>query len=295
MAVAGEPLQSRHVVWLYSKQAAKGTPVTPATAIGISPLRVRSASGLRAIKGMGSAHPLFLKPGGASAPFSPSNVLVQNTDFLTDCCVRNAQGVLEWFTLAAGYRDDAESPVQWAWQIQDCKVHQFGMRLEGSEDGSGLLGLDFSGVGGLITDVSTLAPANASEEPFAEWEAVLTRGGASHEARSFSATCDHNVKVKWVIHGSAPAVFKRGWTYQVEGDQDVSGEVSRFAKSGINLQADTIAGSDLVLALTDIGGSGNALTLTTSGSKYSEEEQSSDPGGDLVFTLPFLATGISIA
>lgn len=295
MALATEVLQGRHAVWAYSKQTVKGTPVTPATLIGISALRARSKSGQRAIPVLGAFTPQFIKPGGAAAEVSPSNIILQLKTFLSDCCVRDAAGQLAWFTLACGYRDDDTVPAKWAWQIQDCKVHQFDLGLEAG-DGGNPLEFGFQATGGLITEVSTLAPVtDATNVPWAVYEAVLTKGGSPHEARSFRMTVNHNVSVKWVLAGAAPASFKRGWKYQVEGQQAIDGEVQRYVKSGINMQADTLSGSDLVLALTAIGGGGNNMTVTCGTAQYGEEEIAAEIEGDIVYSCPFVAKTLAIA
>lgn len=288
MAIAGEPLVGRHAVALYSVQVSKGTPVTPATPVGVCPFRVTNEADLRRVLSIGAAAPILLKPGINQVPFTLPIQMVQEGTLLAQ--VIRSGGEPPWFTLGLGYRDDANA--RYAWQVQDCKLHSAEVSLEAG----GVLSATLSGVGGLITDLTTLIYSNTSDTPFMSYEAVLTKGGAAYESRSFRLQIENNVQVETVIPGTAPSTFKRGWSYQTAGPLFITGEVQRFARSAINLQADLISDFALQLACTDIAGGvgANAITFALTGVKFGSETLEAEIEGRLLWNTPFEATGITI-
>lgn len=294
-ATLGEPMGGQHAVLLYSLQGDKGAPVLPATPIGIAPIRVTAQSGKRAIPVLGNHQVGFIRPGGAQYGFNFTNIQVQNKAFFVDCCQRVGQ-LLQWFTLGVGFVDDDDPAVKWAHAIQDCKVGQYDLSLQAG-DGSGLLVAGFTGVGGLATEVNTLEAANAAEQPFAEFDAVVNLDGSPCECRSFQAAVNHHVAVRWVLRGEPPLMFKRGWAHQREGIEEVTGSVSRYAPSGLDFLGEESVSYPLALLLEDVAGSGNSMGITATDAEFTEESIEVDPGmeSDLIFTNPFLAKGLVIS
>jgi hypothetical protein len=242
---------------------------------------------MREVYTIGQANALFLKPGIAKVPFSIPINQVQTSAFLLNCL--RSSGVLPWLTLGFGFTDD--SGTHYAWQVQDCKIDRLDVSLEAGQ----FLTATLNGTGGAITNLTTLAAANLSQTPMMSYEAVLLKGGSAWESKQFRMSINNNVDVQSVIPGAAPSSNKRGWAYQTEGNQQVSGEITRFAKSAISMQADTLSGFAIALTCTDIAGgmSPNTLTFSISGAKFGSEKMATSPGGDFLFTLPFMATGIS--
>lgn len=289
MATATEPMKGRHGVLLYSAQTLKGTAVTPATAVGLASVDRTSDSGMQGLWGLGSASALFFKPGVARVDFNISIAQLQTKAFLQQGV--RASGVLPWFTLGVGFVPD--SGAAYAAQIQDCKIHSIDF---GAEAG-GPVSCSFSGVGGAITDLTTLAAANLTETPLWFYEGVMTKGGSAYEISGFRLSINHNVDVQSVIPGAAPSSFKRGWAYQTEGQEIITGEITRFTRSSISMQGDTISDFALSLAVTDIAGGAtpNSLTLALAGAKFGAETQRMSPDGDIVWTTPFMAKTWSVS
>jgi len=289
MAISGEPIKGRHGLLLYSAQTVQGTPVTPATAAGIASWDVTVDADLRPVYTLGRPEPLFLKPGIAKTDFSLNLSSVQTVDLIA--LAQRSSGVLPWVTFGFGYKlDDGTKEAK---QVQDCKLHQLQLSLEAG----GFLTAQLSGVGGLVSDLTTLDPADLAPAPFMSYEAVFTKGGSAYKLKNFSLSVDHNVAVETCIPGAAKTSFKRGWDFQTEGQLNISGELTRYAKSGVNLHADTLSDFELQLVCTDIagGGSPNSCTLVIEGAKFGSEKLSISPDGDFVASTPFLATGFSIS
>jgi len=77
----------------------------------------------------------------------------------------------------------------------------------------------------------------------------------------------------------------------------VSGEITRYVQSGVDLQADTLASFGLTLALTDIAGGAppNSVTVSLTGVRFGSERLRIAPGGEWLATTPFVAEGVSLA
>jgi hypothetical protein len=241
---------------------------------------------LRAIFNIGQPEAVFLKPGNNQVPFQINIDSVQNLLFLLKA-VRTS-GSLPWLTLGLGYKDDLG--VRWAQQIQDCKIHSFDLDLEAT----GMLRASVSGVGGLITELTTLDPAQLTQMPYMGYEAIMQRGGSAFPVRTFRMSANHNVDVQYVIRGAAPSSFQRGWEHQTEGSINVSGEVTRFARSAVNFQATTLALSTLRLLVTDINEAQRSLDIQATNAGFGSERQGVSPEGDYTFTLPYIAKGFSL-
>jgi hypothetical protein len=287
MATIGEPLTGRHLVALYSSQVTKGTPVTPATSPGIVSFDVVNTADLRSIFGVGSPNALFLKPGINSVNWSINSAAIQTKAFLE--LAERASGILPYLTL--GFGVDYDTGASWAWQVQDAKAGQ----LDVSLDAGGLLSGSISGIGGLITVVTTLASANLSEAPLMSYEGVMLKGGAAYPVRSFRMSVNHNLTADTIIPGTAPASFKRGWSYLTEGREEVTGELTTFDRSQINHQADTISDFTLLLTCTDIAAGGNAIAISVTGAKFGEERFAGDVDGLATFSTPFVGKAFTIS
>lgn len=288
-ASVGEPLVGRHQACLYSAQVAQGTAVTPATSAGIVNFEMTSDADLRSIFNIGSPNAKFNKPGINRVNFSISNVAVQ-TKAILERAVR-ASGVLPWTTFGFGYDDDAST--NYAFQVQDCKVGQLDLAL----DAGGLLTATLAGTGGLITDLSTFTMAHLAQTPMMSYEGVFTKGGAAYILRNFRMSVNHNLSVDPVIAGAAPSTFKRGWKYITEGNEAITGEVTRFAKSSANLQANTLTDFAMVLTCTDIVGgmSPTTITITLTDAQWGSERYAGEIDGVATFTTQFIAKSFTIA
>lgn len=289
MAAANEPVAGRHLSCRYSSQSVKGTAVTPATSPGIVTFDMTSDSGMTSIYNIGSEAAKFLKPGVAILNYSVNVTAVQTLAILN--LGKRTTGALPWLTWEFGMNFDTGT--DYAWQVQDCKVHSLDISLEAG----GMLQATLSGAGGLITDLTTVAMAHLTETPMHAYEAVLTRGGAAEEATGFRFNVDHSVEVSSVIHGAAPSTFKRGWEYQTEGNEVITGEITRLKRATLDFQATTISDFSLVLACTDIVGgmSPNIITLTATGAKFGSERFAGTVDGLATFTTPFIAKAFTIA
>lgn len=289
MAVATEPLAGRHMVALYSSQVSQGTGVTPATSPGIVTFNVTPDSDMRPVWTIGNAAVQFLKPGIAVTQWAV-NVLGVQTKAVLALGARTS-GTLPWITW--GFGQDYDSGANDGRQIIDCKVGQMDIAL----DAGGLLTANLSGVGGLATTITIAAMAHLSETPMMSYEAVLTVGGSAYIARSFRVSVNHNISVDARIHGAAPSTFKRGWSYQTEGQEEITGEITRFDWSGVGMHADTISDGAMVLTLTDIVGglSPTTITLTFAGVKRGAETFSGEVDGIATFSTPFQAKTMVIS
>lgn len=291
-ASSGDPLHSRHAVGLWSAQTVQGTAVTPATAMGIVPIDVTSEAGIIPIYSIGSAAPIILKPGPIDGvPWSLPIEQLQDYLLLSKCI--RSSGELPFLTLGFGYSDDQGTPNRWAWQVQDATIFS----AEVAWEAGGPLSATLNGEGGLITELTTLAPANLSDAPLYSFEAVSLKGGAAHRCRRWRMNINNNVRHLREIPGTAPSTGKRLWTSRSVGHLEITGEITRFQKSGINMQADTISDFTLNLTGTDIAGgmTPNQVVIALTGVKYLRERFEGRIGDELLFTTPFHATGISIS
>src|SRR5262245_14106793 len=227
MAVAGEPLKRRHGILLYSAQPTKDTPVTPATAVGIASPRATSDSGMNNVFGLGSASILFMKPGLMQVPISITIDHFQEKTFLQRALRTSA--VVPYSTIGLGYVDDAGT--QFAWQMDNSKINTVDL----AGDAGGAVTATFGGTGDLITELTTLTAAQLSAEPFKWYEALVTKAAAAFEVESWRVSVNHNITPQPAILGAAATTRKRSNKYFTEGYEDITGEFSRFAKSGISL------------------------------------------------------------
>ena len=296
----GAPIPGRSLGCLFTKQTVQGTAVTPATATGAR-FRVTSEGGVVAVWALGTKSPILMKPGETQVSWELTLPNVQNSDLITYIS-RNAGGELDWLTLGFGVKfDGTGTPTQWAWQVQDCKIARARLRLSAK----GALEATLSGIGGLITELTSFTPANETADyPFWGHEATLLRAGSAYEVIEWTEEVDHNVLVEWVFGTTAaPTTFPRGWRYQTEGNEMISGSFTVRQKSGINLQAGTVVtfgdgattgGSATRLLLTSRQSGGNTLSFTYTGMIFPDEAFEGGPDG-AAFTVPYLATSRVLA
>lgn len=286
-----DTLRGRHGLLLYKAQTALGTAAVPDTAIGIASVTERSMSDNRRYRALGSPNLKARKGGMTRVDLSFRIPALQSKAFLTTACQR-AAGVLPYVTFALGYvQDDATLSVD---VIQDCKVHNWEAACEAPNE----LGLNFDTVGGLITvATSAYAPAFLTAAPFMFYEGVVTKGGSAYPVRQLRIRQDHNVEVLARIPGVAPSTDKRGFFAQTEGPEVNTLEVTRYATSGVNMQATTIPTFAFVAAFTDIVGgmSPNGVTFTYATADFGEEETTFDIDGNLLYRASGEATTLVVS
>lgn len=290
MALETEVLLSRNAIILYSAQTTWGTPVTPATAVGIVSYDVTSDTDLRDIYSIGAAGVKFFKPGINSVDWNINITNLQTKAFLLKAV--RASGALPLITLGFGYKDDAGTA--YLWQVQDCKIGAFDLDVTAGNT----IPVSTSGPGRLITNLSAGTAAHLTAAPFFSYEAVFTKAAAAYESRRVRIAVDHHIQKINVVHGAAPSTLKRFPKYFPEGKEEVSGEIERFQKSAANLQADTLTDFAMSLVLTDIAGgcAPNAMTLATADTQWGSERQtaSDDPDEPMTWTTPFKAKTFSL-
>jgi hypothetical protein len=291
-ASLGEPLGLRHAVALWSAQSAYGTPVTPASSLGTLSARHSKRSANRALRGPGSPNLLARKGGSTYAEWMLRLPAIQSgqKSFLLKSA--RSAGALPLFTLGLGYQDDQGSPNRGADQIQDCKVDRLELSLDASE-GHAPLSAVVSGFGGLVTPVTSLAPATLASTPWMSYEATLTNEGTAYPLRSFALRVDHHLSRDHVIPGSAPASFPRGHRYLTEHAETITGSISRYQPLGTNVQANTLSERDLILTLTNLDDAAT-LTLSLLDCVFEGERLEQDDRG-LVWSAEFEARSFSLS
>lgn len=254
----GEPLAYRHAVVLYSSQSAYGTPVAPATSCGLaSAAHTMHSSNVR-FRGPGSANLITRKGGSTYTEWNLNFPGIQTgMKTLLQRAVRSS-GVLPLFTLGLGYQDDQGSPNRDADQIQDCKVNALELGLDVSGGHAPLTG-SLSGIGGLVSNLTSLAPATLATPPWMSYEGVVLQEGAAYPLRSLQISVNHNLSRDHVIPGTAPASFVRGHSYLTEHAEVISFNLQRYAEGAVDVQASTLTEYDISIVLTSLD---NAATLT---------------------------------
>lgn len=274
-----DPLEFRNGVILWSAQAVQGTAVTPATSAGIATGRLTRSGGNQRFRGPGSRNIMARKGGSTSSGVSLSWPAAQTgIKSLLTRAVR-VDNVLPWTTLAVGYQDDQTgvNTLRKAWQVQDAKIASLNLALDASSEHSPLTAsLEF--VGGLVTELTTLAPVTNSSTPWMTHEAVFTREAVAYACRSFDVTIAHEVLRRHQIPGAAVASFPRGWSFLNEGSETISGSISRYLADTVNVHANTITEYDLVLTITNRDDA-QVLTLNLTDVDFDEAEISEDDGG----------------
>lgn len=205
---------------------------------------------------------------------------------------QRAAGVLPSFTLGFGYQDDLVSPTRSADQIAGCKIDTLEMSLEAG-DGSGPLSANFTGFGRPPTVLTSLAPAVLTSTTWAAYEGVMTRAGSAYEVRSWSLSLNNGLKRNYVIPGATPGSNIRGPKYLTEHDREISGSITRYQRSGIDVQADCPVPFAMVLTLTNLCDS-VVLTLTYTDVVFGEEQLAFSGDGFLV-TVPYVAKSLVIS
>lgn len=291
-ASVGEPLGLRHAVALWSAQSAYGTAVTPASSLGTLRAQHGKRSANRALRGPGSANLVARKGGATYAEWALRLPAIQSGQKSFLLKAARASGVLPLFTLGLGYQDDQGTPNRGADQIQDCKVNRLELALDVSEGHAPLSGV-LSGFGGLVTSLTSLAPATLGSTPWMSYEATLTNEGTAYPLRSFALRVDHHLSRDHVIPGSTPVSFQRGHRYLTEHAETITGTVSRYQPLGTNVQANTLVERDLVLTLTNLDDAAT-LTLTLTDCVFEAERLEQGEQG-LVWSAEFEARSFTLA
>jgi hypothetical protein len=291
-SAAGEPLGYRHGVVLYSAQTTLGTAVTPATSCGAAKVSWTKHSNNLAVRGPGSANRLAVKGGSTFVDWRIRYDAAQSGVKTLLTKIERASGVLPLLTLGFGYQDDVGTPNKSADQIQDCKVTSLRLGLDATGDHSPLTA-ELSGVGGLVTVLTTLVPATLTTVPWMSYEGVFTRAGSAYQLRSFDVTKESRVTRDNVIPGAAPSTDKRGFKYLTEHEETIRGNISRYAVSGISEQSTPIPTTfAMVLVLTEAV-AGTVLTLTFAGVDFDEVVVDEDEGG-IFYSWAFEANSLAI-
>ena len=200
-----EPLDGSHLIVLYSVQAKYGTPVAPATAVGLVRADITSDADLKKLFGPGASTALFFKGGIASVEFNFTFEAVQDAAFwLNGIRSSVAPRVLPWLTIGVGLIDDADTV--WGWQIQDCKIGQMDIEAEADDFLKGSV----RGIGGAISalGVTPYRGAHLSTGCNDPKRGRVRRGfRVCEQQRSQVAT----------LRGTARETFNRGWDYLTEG------------------------------------------------------------------------------
>lgn len=286
----GDPLPLRDGVALVSAQVSYGTAVTPATSLGAVRCNHTKQGNAQAFFGPGSANAFAIKGGSTPTEWELSWEAIQaGVKPMLVRAVRPAK-VLPVFTLGLGYADDTGTPAKSADQIQDCKVGQLNMSLDAS-GGHGPLTANMSGLGGLVTPLTTLSPATFATGPFYSYEAVLESddggGAAGFPVRSFSLAVNHNLRHGYRIPGATPGSFIRGPFALVEHFENISGSISLFTRSGEDPHADTLQELDWTLTFTNLSDA-STIAITLGDLVLSNERfEMSDEG--LIWSCDYIA------
>jgi hypothetical protein len=205
--------------------------------------------------------------------------------------VQRASGLVPLLTLGLGAADDTGTPVVHIDQIQDCKVERLSISVDAS-NGHGPVTGSMSGVGTLLTRLTTGAAALLTSTPWMTQDAVLTRAAAAYEAVSISFEVANNISRDFAVAGVAPSNprLPRSFT---EHDRTFGGEITRYADAGPALQGSTLTPFAQVLTLTNPVDS-VVLTATWANVTYGNEERRLDRTGYRSRT-PFRARGLVLA
>lgn len=284
-------LHSRNGVALWSPQAAKGTAVTPATAVGMCGYNVTDDADVRHLFSIGQANLFKSKGGVAKVPFSLQIPRLQDKALLLRAVRDATTKTLPYSTFGFGSQDGSTSE---AWQVQDCMLHQIDLSLEGN---GSFLTASMQGVGGIITVLSSLNPAFLAPTPFMTYEAVMTLGGAAFEVKGFRVSVNHNVNVEAMISGAARTAGQvRLWDYQTPGFEVIEGSVSVARVKSGSFQTDAIAAAqNLVLTLTDTADGTHTFTITLGNIDLGNQHRTMPEEGWANFEMPFAAKSFSIA
>lgn len=290
-ASAGEPLVLRHGVALYSAQTTYGTPVTPATSCGACMVGVRLPSNNVSVFGPGSATRLAVRGGSVRAEWTMRWEHAQTGIKTLLQKIGRTSGVAPLLTLGFGYSDDEGTPNRSAYQIQDCKVDRLSIRWDKSS-GNAPVAVEMSGIGGLVTALTTLAPATLSTTPWMVADAYLTRAASAYPVRSFEVEVTNNLSPDAVIPGSAPASYHRGHSYLTEHNINVRGRMVRYGLPAVTVQGQTLSTAAMVLAMTNPDDA-VAFTTTLASVDYSEEEFNLEK--ELLWNIPYEATSVAFS
>lgn len=289
----GEPLGRRHAVVLYSAQVSYGTAVTPATACGVWNVNHSLRSSNISLRGPGSPNFVARKGGSTYTEWSMRTEALQTGAKTLLTKLARSSGVLPLITLGFGYSDDQGTPNRDADQIQDCKIGNWSVGLDVSS-GHAPLTAELSGVGGLVTALTSLAPATLTSTPWMSYEGAFTKGGSAYQLRSFTAQGNHNLSRDHVIPGSTPSTFVRGHSYLTEHDETITGTLTRYAKSGVSVQASTLSQFALQLVLTGLDSGTPAITFAFATVDFDTERKEEDANG-IFYSVDYEAKTLTVS
>jgi hypothetical protein len=259
---AGEPLPFRDAVALQSAQVTWGTPVTPATSLGIVRGNHIKRGSMQTFRSPGSANLQARKGGSAYTEWSlnwPAIQVGSKAMFVKGVRVSKT---LPFFTLGMGYQDDTGTPAKSADIIADCKINQLSLNLDTSSEHSPLTG-SMSGIGGAATTSTALVAAHFTTAPYMSYEAAFTSEAAAYPLRTFSLEVNHNLQRGHRIPGATPASNPRGHFALTEGDEVITGSISLYTRTGQNPHANTITELDGVMTFTNLDDASTlVITLT---------------------------------
>lgn len=257
--------------------------MTPATAMGIGGFEFEDSSGLEAQYLLGSPFAQSESPGIHQVTWTLNVERMQTTALLLKS-LRNVGTGMPWLTLGLGKQYDDGSKT--AKQIQDCKINT----TEFTATAGGYVSFTHSGLGGLVTNLTTLSPANLTTPPYRWYELVLTRNGVAFGCcRSLRVSMNHNLDAQVCIPGAAPATDPRGNTFLTEGNETTTVEFERSDSPGDNMQASTYTPFDIVLVGTTTATPVQTFTLTLANCTPVSERQAVAPATDYSHRIIYAA------
>jgi hypothetical protein len=296
--VLGEPMGARHGVLLWANQPTWGTAVTPDTAVGNATFSPTNRAGMKRRRGPGSANVKAHKPGAASYPFDINITELQFGGLAFLLQALRTDGQLPTSTMGFGYKLDGAAHTKSADKVQDCVLHSLEVEWSAGEDYSPL-SARITGVGGLKSVVTNLDVAELSGTSILVWEGTMTLDAAAFELERLRFRVDHNPRVQYVAHGTAPAsaAAARVPKYQDARSERITGEVTLLKTAGVDMQAATQAVKDFKAVFVEgRGGVGSArVTIDLIDLTFDEEAWGAgDEEGEMRWTLPFEATTFNI-
>lgn len=291
IVASGEPLVLRNAVALVSAQSVLGTAVTPATVLGDCRVSNTKHSDNRNFRGPGSANRIGVKGGTTSSDWRMAFGSVTSLQKPMLLRAFRASGLLPYFTLGLGYKDDAGTPVSSADQIQDCKVGSLELNLD-TGDRHNPLTASMSGMGLGTTNLTSLNPAVLLTQPYMSYEAVLN-DGAAFPVRTLSVSVNQNISLVTHVPGVTPSSFVRAPFAIIEHFEAINGKISLYAPPSVNVQANTIVLKTLTLAFTNLDDA-STLVLTLTNCSYDNLEQAQSDQG-ILWSFDFEATTGTLA
>lgn len=279
---------------MYSEETVFGTAVLPATAAGIARVSYTKHTSNVPFWGPGSADYAAKKGGSTYVSWSQRYDAVQSG--IKPLLIKAARvaGVVPSITLGYGYIDD-DSPVNKAIdQIPGAKIDTLELGLDAS-GGHAPLTATLGGIGFPPTEITTFTAATDVTDPWFSYEGVSLRAAAAYEMRSCSFSLNNSLSRDHVIPGAAPSSpRKRSHKYVTEHNRVISGEMTRYAAPGVDVQADAISEFAYVLTMTSLSAGTPVLTLTFADMSFDDATRDIDEGG-VFYRWGFTASALAIS